>query len=54
MEVCYIEGNHITMLDSDKVVAAINGEHIKSVKKLKLDLTENDNITSVKNIYTRS
>ncbi|KMQ83820.1 fatty acid synthase [Lasius niger] len=54
VEVCYIEGNHITMLDSDKVVAAINGEHIKSVKKLKLDLTENDNLTSVKNIYTRS
>lgn len=26
MEVHYIEGNHITMLDNDKVIAAINGE----------------------------
>lgn len=53
MEVCYIEGNHVTMMDSDKVVAAINGEHIESVRKLKLDLTD-DNTTSVKDIYTRS
>ncbi|XP_070161148.1 fatty acid synthase-like [Polyergus mexicanus] len=53
VEVCYIEGNHVTMIDSDKVVAAINGEHIESVKTLKLDLTD-DNTTSVKDIYTRS
>ncbi|XP_050457757.1 fatty acid synthase-like isoform X2 [Cataglyphis hispanica] len=53
VEVCYIEGNHVTMMDSDKIVAAINGEHIESVKKLKLNLTD-DNTTSVKDIYTRS
>lgn len=39
-------------MDSDKIVAAINGERIEGDKKLKLDLT--DNVTSVKDIYTRS
>ncbi|KAL6436166.1 hypothetical protein ACFW04_005722 [Cataglyphis niger] len=53
VDVCYIEGNHVTMMDSNKIVAAINGEHIESVKKLKLNLTD-DNATSVKDIYTRS
>ncbi|XP_025268427.1 fatty acid synthase-like [Camponotus floridanus] len=54
IKVCYIEGNHITMLDNDKVVAAINGEHVESVKNLKLDLTDHDNVTSIKDTYTRS
>lgn len=53
MEICYIEGNHITMMDNDKIVAAINGKHIENVKKIKLDLID-DNKTSVKNIYSRS
>ncbi|KAL6436122.1 hypothetical protein ACFW04_005722 [Cataglyphis niger] len=54
VEVFYIEGNHVTMMDNDKVVAIINEEHIESVKKLKLNLTDHDNITSDKDIYTRS
>lgn len=54
VKVCYIEGNHITMLNNDKVVAAINGEHVESVKNLKLDLTDHDNVTSIKDTYTRS
>jgi len=27
----YVNGNHATMLDSDKVLAAINGERIENV-----------------------
>ncbi|KAL6257976.1 hypothetical protein P5V15_011572 [Pogonomyrmex californicus] len=30
VEVHYVEGNHITMLDSDKVILAINGDLIKA------------------------
>lgn len=40
MEIHYIEGNHVTMLDSDKVVAAINGDPMldsKTFKKLLLE-----------------
>jgi hypothetical protein len=31
IEVHYVNGNHITILDSDKVLAAINGERIENV-----------------------
>ncbi|EFN74070.1 Fatty acid synthase [Camponotus floridanus] len=53
VEICYTEGNHVTMMDNDKIVAAINGKHIENIKKLKLDLID-DNVTSVKSIYSRS
>lgn len=42
------------MLDNDKVIAAINGEHVESVKNLKLDLTDHDDVTTIKDTYTRS
>lgn len=28
MKVHYVEGNHVTMLDNDKVITAINGESL--------------------------
>jgi len=31
IEVRYVNGNHVTMLDSDKVLAAINSEQIENV-----------------------
>jgi len=37
----YVEGNHITMLISDKVIAAINGELLKNPKEFRTLLTEN-------------
>ncbi|XP_032662832.1 fatty acid synthase-like [Odontomachus brunneus] len=40
VEIHYIEGNHITMLDSDKVVAAINGEPMLDSKAFKKLLIE--------------
>ncbi|XP_072750690.1 fatty acid synthase-like [Anoplolepis gracilipes] len=54
VKIYYVEGNHVTILDNNKVAAVINGEHIESVKKVKLDLTDHDKITSVKDIYSRS
>lgn len=33
VDVHYIEGNHFTILDSDNVIAAINGEHIENIKR---------------------
>ena len=36
----YVEGNHITMLDSDKVIAAINGESLRDPKEFRKLLTE--------------
>lgn len=40
VEVYYVEGNHLTMLDSDKVVMAINGESLYDPKVLKKLLLE--------------
>lgn len=40
MEVHYAEGNHITMLNSDKVLAAINGESLLDSKAFRKLLTE--------------
>lgn len=40
VEIHYIEGNHVTMLDSDKVVAAINGEPLIDTKTFKKLLAE--------------
>lgn len=40
MEVHYVEGNHITMIDSDKVVAAINGAPIGNHKAFKKFIEE--------------
>lgn len=40
VEVYYVEGNHLTMLDSDRVVTAINGESLydpKAFRKLLLE-----------------
>jgi len=49
IEVHYIDGNHITMLDSDKVVAAINGRQIKNVKTLQANyMPENSKLNSIK------
>lgn len=49
IEVHYIEGNHVTMLDSDKVVAAINGRQTDSAKTLQPDcVIDNSKIDFVK------
>lgn len=40
MEVHYVEGNHITILDSDKVVAAINGEPLQDLKEFRKLLSD--------------
>jgi len=31
VDVHYIEGNHLTILDSDRVIEAINGESLKDL-----------------------
>lgn len=54
MEVFYIEGNHITMMNNDKVVAVINGEYIETDKKIKLRTVDNDKIIPMQDIHTRS
>lgn len=40
VEVHYVEGNHITMLESDKVIAAINGDPLIDPVLFKKLLTE--------------
>ncbi|XP_018362103.1 PREDICTED: fatty acid synthase [Trachymyrmex cornetzi] len=40
INVHYVEGNHVTMLDSDKVIAAINGESLQDPKEFRKLLTE--------------
>ncbi|GAB1862303.1 oleoyl-[acyl-carrier-protein] hydrolase [Camponotus japonicus] len=54
VEVFYIEGNHVTMMNNDKVVAVINGEYIETDKKIKLRTVDNDKIISMQDIHTRS
>ncbi|XP_072750344.1 fatty acid synthase-like [Anoplolepis gracilipes] len=54
VEMFYIDGNHVTMMNNDKVVAAINGEYIESDKKLKLCITDDTKITSVQDVRARS
>jgi len=36
----YVEGNHVTILDSDKVITAINGESLQDPKEFRKLLTE--------------
>ncbi|XP_011703203.1 PREDICTED: fatty acid synthase [Wasmannia auropunctata] len=40
VDVHYIDGNHLTILDSDKVIAAINGEPLQDPKAFRKLLTE--------------
>jgi len=40
VKVHYVEGNHVTMLDSDKVIAAINGEPLIDPKVFRKLLSE--------------
>lgn len=40
MKVHYIEGNHVTMLDNDKIIAAINGEPLIDPEEFKKLLSE--------------
>ncbi|KAG5316385.1 FAS synthase, partial [Acromyrmex insinuator] len=40
VNVYYVEGNHVTMLDNDKVIAAINGESLQDPKEFRKLLTE--------------
>ncbi|XP_024885303.1 fatty acid synthase [Temnothorax curvispinosus] len=40
VDVHYIEGNHVTILDSDKVIAAINGEPLRDPKAFRKLLAE--------------
>ncbi|KMQ97230.1 fatty acid synthase [Lasius niger] len=40
VQVHYVEGNHVTMLDSDKVIAAINGEPLIDPKEFRKLLSE--------------
>lgn len=40
MDVHYVEGNHITMLDNNKVVMAINGEPLQDPKAFRKLLLE--------------
>lgn len=40
MEVHYVEGNHVTMLDNDKVVLAINGEPLIDPQEFRKLLNE--------------
>lgn len=49
-----VEGNHASILDSDKVIAAINGQQIESVKKIQSNIIDNDKIISVESNRTRS
>ncbi|EFN81866.1 Fatty acid synthase [Harpegnathos saltator] len=49
-----VEGNHITILDSDKVVAAINGQQIEGVKKTQSNIIDDKPIISVESNRTRS
>jgi len=38
--VYYVEGNHVTIIDSDKVITAINGEPMEDHKMFKKFVTE--------------
>jgi len=49
----YVEGNHITMLVSDKVIAAINGELLKNPKEFRTLLTEEQPFECEKEERTR-
>jgi len=40
VNVHYVEGNHVTILDSDKVITAINGESLQDPKEFRKLLTE--------------
>jgi len=46
VEVHYVEGNHITILDNDKVAAAINGQPLQDPKAFKKLLSDDQSFES--------
>lgn len=54
MEVHYVEGNHVTMLDSDKVITAINGEPLIDPKAFRKLLSEDRPLEYDEHEYTRT
>ncbi|XP_032678573.1 fatty acid synthase-like isoform X2 [Odontomachus brunneus] len=54
VQVYCVEGNHITILDNDKVVAVINGQQIEGVKKKQSNIIDDNKIISVESNRTRS
>ncbi|XP_067206011.1 fatty acid synthase-like [Linepithema humile] len=55
IEIQYVEGTHITIMDNEKVIAAIN-EAINSIEPIQkhANIIGSNNMTSVQNIYTRT
>jgi len=54
VEIYYVEGNHISILDSDKVIAAINGDPMMDPKLFKKFLTEDLPLEIEEEEYTRA
>lgn len=53
MKVHYVEGNHVTMLDNDKVVLAINGEPLIDPQEFKKLLNEDRPLECEEQEHTR-
>ncbi|KYN01849.1 Fatty acid synthase [Cyphomyrmex costatus] len=53
VNVHYVEGNHATILDSDKIIAAINGEPLQDPKEFRKLLTEDRPFESEETERTR-
>jgi len=53
VDVHYVEGNHITMLTSDKVITAINGDSLKDPKEFMKILTDDQPLECEKEERTR-